>query len=397
MKPFYKVAIVATLSLLLPVTTHAQDGVQAFHLVLDRLYDDMIPLCSQLMGVGRGIAAFGALWYIASRVYRQFANAEPIDVYPLLRPFALGIAIMLFPHVMALVNGVLQPVVRGTSSMVENSNQSIAVLLKKKEESIQNAVFWSLQGQPITDDARYSDEDEDPEGAWETMKTVMKFTMNAAYYSLKDAIKVWMAEIMHIIYLAASLCINTIRTFYLVVLTILGPLVLGISVFDGFQNSLMVWLARYINVFLWLPVANLFGAIIGKIQENMLQIDIEQLEKYGDTFFSSTDIGYSLFLIIGTVGYFCVPSVAGYIVNVAGANVLLHKTTVFANTSLSTVGSTISQGATGAYKGSVNLYNKMTSGDDKGSTGSHGASGGGGQSYQQQRLSGENNQGASKQ
>lgn len=392
MKPIFKAAATAALTFLLPIVSNAQADVQAMYQVLDRLYDEMVPLCSQLTGVGRGIAAFAALWYIGSRVYRQLANAEPIDVYPLLRPFALGMAIMLFPHVMSLINGILQPIVRGTSSIVETSNQSIAVLLQKKEESIQNAVFWSLQGEPITEDARYAGEDESPEGAWETMKTVMSFTMNAAYYSLKDAVKVWLSEIMYVIYLAALLCINTIRTFYLVVLTILGPLVLGLSVFDGFQNSLMVWLARYINVFLWLPIANLFGAIIGKVQENMLLIDIDQLEKYGNTFFSSTDLAYCLFLIIGTIGYFCVPSVASYVVNVAGANTLLQKTNVLVMTSSELTGSGMTAGVAAAYKGGVMLYKKMTS-DGSGSTGQNTESGSGGQSYQQQKLSG-NGQGS---
>jgi conjugative transposon TraJ protein len=388
MKLIFKAAVTAALAMLLPNVAHAQEEMQAFHLVLDRLYDDMIPLCSQLTGVGRGIAAFGALWYIASRVYRQLANAEPIDVYPLLRPFALGMAIMLFPGVMALINGVLQPIVQGTSSMVENSNRSIAVLLEKKEESIQNTVFWSLQGQPITDNARYVGEDEDPEGAWETMKTVMRFTMNAAYFSLKDAVKVWLSEIMHIVYMAASLCINTIRTFYLVVLTILGPLVLGISVFDGFQNSLMVWLARYINVFLWLPIANLFGAIIGKIQENMIQIDIAQLEKYGDTFFSPTDIAYSLFLIIGTIGYFCVPSVASYVVNVAGANTLLHKTNILAVASGNMAGSFVARDQATSSREGTQLFNTVTSGGGSGATSQQANPGSTGQSYQEQRLAG---------
>ena len=52
---------------------------------------------------------------------------------------------------------------------------------------------------------------------------------------------------------------HTIRTFQLIVLAILGPLVFGLSVFDGFQHSLRHWIARYINTFLWLPVANIFG------------------------------------------------------------------------------------------------------------------------------------------
>src|SRR5665213_837706 len=61
--------------------------------VLDQLYDEMLPLCSQLIGVGRGIAGFAATWYIASRVWGHISRAEPIDFYPLFRPFVIGFAI----------------------------------------------------------------------------------------------------------------------------------------------------------------------------------------------------------------------------------------------------------------------------------------------------------------
>ena len=68
------------------------------HELLRSLYDDMMPLCSRLIGVGRGIAGFAATWYIASRVWRHIANAEPIDFYPLFRPFVIGFAVLpLFP------------------------------------------------------------------------------------------------------------------------------------------------------------------------------------------------------------------------------------------------------------------------------------------------------------
>src|SRR5207237_8231838 len=78
------------------------------------------------------------------------------------------------------------------------------------------------------------------------------------------------------------------------------------------------WLAQYINVFLWLPVANIFGSVMGKIQENMLKIDIAQVNTWGETYFSNTDMGYLIFMVIGIIGYFSVPSIANYIMHVGG-------------------------------------------------------------------------------
>ncbi|MFC3562793.1 conjugative transposon protein TraJ [Pedobacter jamesrossensis] len=293
----------------------------------------MLPLCSRLIDVARGIAGFGALWYIASRVWRQIAAAEPIDFYPLLRPFALGLCIMMFPAVLAVMNGVLKPTVSATGAMVTGSNLAIERLLKIKEAAIKKSKNWQMyvgeSGQGDSDKWYKYTHPKDPGREDETfldgLGNSMQFWMEKQSYNLRNSIKSWLKEVLEVLYAAASLCINTIRTFFLIVLAILGPLVFGFAVFDGFQQTLTVWLARYVNIFLWLPIANIFGSILGKIQENMIKVDLAQIEAQGDTFFSSTDTAYLVFLIIGIVGYFSVPNVANYIVHAGGGNAILTK------------------------------------------------------------------------
>ena len=139
----------------------------------------------------------------------------------------------------------------------------------------------------------------------------------------------------------------------MIVLAILGPLVFGIAIFDGFQHTLTVWIARYLNIFLWLPVANIFGGIMGKLQENMLKVDLQQIATNGDTFFSTTDTAYLIFMIIGIIGYFTVPSVANYIIHAGGGNALLHKVTTMMSSSsrsLTTGGTSMVRDAYGDAK-----------------------------------------------
>ncbi|MEX2233501.1 MAG: conjugative transposon protein TraJ [Cyclobacteriaceae bacterium] len=351
---FYKAVIFTVTGILFPKISEAQQftgEINSLQSVLDQLYTEMIPLCNQLIGIGRGLAAFAALWYIGSRVWRSIANAEPIDFYPLLRPFALGLAILLFPYVLAVMNGILKPTVTGTAAMVKNSNNAIAYLLEMKEDAIKKTATWQIYGDEGTHAKwyKYAHPEGEEESGLDMLTNGMQFLMAKTAYSIKNAMKQWMSEILQIVYEAAALCINTLRTFYLIVLAILGPLVFGLSVFDGLQNTLTVWIARYINVFLWLPVANIFGSIIARIQENMLRIDIEQIQLYGDTFFSSSDTGYIIFLIIGIVGYFTVPSVANYIVHAGGANVLLYKSSnVFTGTASSMVAASAGSAAVAA-------------------------------------------------
>jgi conjugative transposon TraJ protein len=346
----YLTAIIAVTGIAFPLFSKGAglaNDIQGLQGTLNGVYNDMLPMCSQLIGVGRAIAGFGALWFIGSRVWRQIANAEPIDFYPLMRPFALGLAILLFPTVIAIINGIMQPTVNATGGMVQNSDAAIAALLKAKQDAVEKTDTWQMYVGADGDGDRdkwykYTHPDEkdlSKEGVFEGIGNDMKFAMAKASYNFRNTIKQWMSEVLQVLFEAAALCINTIRTFYLIILAILGPIVFGLAVFDGFQHTLTVWLAKYINVFLWLPVSNIFGAIIGKIQENMLKLDISQVQTAGDTFFSSTDTAYLIFLIIGIIGYFTVPSVANYIVNAGGGNGLLQKVnSIVSSTSQSVAG-----------------------------------------------------------
>lgn len=384
MKSKLMTAVIVGIGILLPNVSDAQVAgeIESFGRVLDSLYEEMIPLSSQLINVGRGLAGFAAMWFIAARVWRHIANAEPIDFYPLLRPFAIGLAILMFPTVLTIINSVLQPTVSGTAAMVGGSNNSVTFLLKRKEEAIRKSPLWQMYiGVDGEGDRskwyRYSHPEGDEEGVVDGIGNDVRFAMAKASYNFRNSIKQWMSEILHVLYQAAALCVNTIRTFYLVILAILGPLIFGLSVFDGLHHTLTVWLARYINVFLWLPVANIFGSLIGKIQENMLKVDISQVNQYGDTFFSSTDSAYLIFMVIGIIGYFTVPSIANYIVHAGGANALLYKATnLFSTGANSAVNNVVTSAGS--------LVNPASSGDGR----SINDTGVNGNNYMREKLSG---------
>jgi conjugative transposon TraJ protein len=395
MKMCVRVIIISILVLLVPHLAEAQgmaNRIRSLHEVLEKLYDDMMPMCSRLIGVGRGIAGFAATWYIASRVWGHIARAEPVDFYPLFRPFVIGFAVLIFPSVIAMINGVMKPTVTSTAAMVTDSDKAVAQLLLMKEEAIKKTAYWQMYvGVSGGGDREkwykyhYGDKGE---GWLKSIGNDIKFAFAKFSYNFRNSIKQWMAEVLKVLFEAAALCINTIRTFYLIVLAILGPLVFGIAVFDGFQHTLTVWIARYLNIFLWLPVANIFGGIMGKIQENMLKEDLQQIATNGDTFFSSTDTAYLIFMIIGIIGYFTVPSVANYIIHAGGGNTLLYKVTNMMSTSSRTV---VAGGASMTRDALGGASNKMSNSfADAGASQGYfkdGSSGGG--NYMKDKLSGK--------
>jgi conjugative transposon TraJ protein len=336
-------------ALLAPQLAHAQGVAGDLHSlqgILNNLYNQMIPLCSGMITVSRAIAGFATLWFIAARVWKHLAAAETIDYYPLLRPFALGFCILIFPSVLALINGVMQPVVDATHTMVSSTNQAVITLLDNEQKNEQSAQPGTTLGNDPDKWYQYSH----PDSANTTGTSSVNLSDEFSGWGWKSMVKKAIAELLNVLFEAAALCIDTIRTFKLIVLAILGPLCFGLSVFDGFQHTLKQWIARYVNVFMWLPVANIFGAIIAKIQQNMIQL--QDSGGLTGNAFGNENTAYLIFLVIGIVGYFTVPSIAGYIMNVGG-HALFNKTSALASMAVSYAASTFMNSA-------VNYRNNAT-------------------------------------
>jgi len=302
---------------LMPLLVHAQSGNTVgmgpnggLNGVLDRLFEEMIPLAGRLIGVAQAIAGFAAHWYIDVRVWRHIERAEPIDFYPLLRPFALGLMILFFLPLVNLMNGILQPTVVATRALAGDSQRAIFLHIEEEEAALKEPP--PVNAYPVGDG---TSEYEQPDGTSDGNGFSTGLQSAFSFLNIKSVFKTIMTGLVNLLYEAVALCINTIRTFYLIILVILGPIVLGLSVFDGFQQTLPNWFARYINIYMWLPVANIFGGITAKILENMMTLDQD--------FFSST--AYVIFMIISVVGYTTVPNIASYIVQVGGRDTLLHK------------------------------------------------------------------------
>ena len=290
------------------------------HQILRALYDEMMPLCSNMTGVAKGIAGLGALFYVAAKVWQSLARAEPIDVYPLLRPFALGLCIMFFPtFVLGTINTVLSPVVRGCNDLLQTQTFDMNEYRQQKDKLEYEALMRNPETAYLASDEEFDRQLEELGWSPSDMITMTGMYMDRAAYDIKKSVRDWFRGLLELMFQAAALIIDTLRTFFLIVLAILGPLAFAISVYDGFQSTLTQWITRYISIYLWLPVADLFSSVLARIQTLMLQRDIEELSDPNFIPDGSNSV-YIIFMIIGIVGYFTIPTVAGWIVSAGGTS-----------------------------------------------------------------------------
>ncbi|CAH0335067.1 hypothetical protein FVB9288_00687 [Flavobacterium sp. CECT 9288] len=289
------------------------------HEVLRSLYDDMMPLAGDMAGVAKGVAGLGALFYVALKVWQALSRAEPIDMFPLLRPFALGLCIMFFPTiVLGTINAVLNPIVTGTHSILEDQVLDLNKLQQQKDQLEYEAMVRNPETAYMASDEEFDKKLDELGWSPSDVGTMAGMYMDRQSYKIEKAIKEWFRNLLEILFQASALVIDTIRTFFLIVLSILGPIAFAISVWDGFQSTLSQWFTRYISVYLWLPVSDLFSSMLARIQSLILERDIEMLND--PTYIPDTsNTVYIIFMIIGIVGYFTIPTVTGWIIQAGGA------------------------------------------------------------------------------
>lgn len=286
------------------------------HQVLRNLYQEMMPLCGDMIGVAKGIAGLGALFYVAYRVWKALASAEPIDVFPLLRPFAIGLCVMFFPTVvLGTINTVMSPVVQGTHAILEGQTLDLQAYQQQKDDL--EAEARRREGKAwLVDDEVYEQRLADM--GITDLGEIISMWAERTWYDIKAGFRQLVRDFFELLFNAAGLTIDTLRTFFLVVLSILGPLSFALSIYDGFHSTLASWISRYISVYLWLPIADLFSAVLAKIQTLMLQADVLALQDPNYIPDSGSGV-YIIFLIIGIIGYFTIPTVAEWVIQSGGA------------------------------------------------------------------------------
>lgn len=204
---------------------------------------------------------------------------------------------MFFPTlVLGSLNGILSPVVQATHSLMVGQTFNIERYMEQRE------ALEREERERLPADSYYA---EDPEMEREldalgldeqTRSTLDKMDEERSSWSFKGWLMKGLAYILELAFAAAAVVIDALRTFYLVVLSILGPLAFAIAVFDGFQSSLTNWLSKYVSIYLWLPISDLFSAIIARLQILALQQETT----------SGTAVTL-IFMVIGICGYMCIP------------------------------------------------------------------------------------------
>ena len=96
---------------------------------------------------------------------------------------------------------------------------------------------------------------------WQGMKDAFSAIVSFPVYSAGSVISLAVSFLTKIV----QWILTAVSSIFLIVLGLIGPLVFALSLIPGFANNISVWIARYIQISFWSPMAALVDYVNYKI------------------------------------------------------------------------------------------------------------------------------------
>lgn len=213
------------------------------HQILRSLYVDMLPLCNDMMGIAKGLAGWVPYFHripgmeipCGSRAHRG------ISVAAALRAGAVHHGISA-PRA-GTFERLLSPISNATSHLDDRQSFDLEKYQTQKDELQRQAMLRDPEKAYLISNEEFDKRLDELGWKPKDLMTIAGMYAERAGYQFGQKVREAFRASLETLFQAASLTIDTVRTFFLIVLALLGPVAFAFSVYDGFHNTLAFWMA----------------------------------------------------------------------------------------------------------------------------------------------------------
>lgn len=146
---------------------------------------------------------------------------------------------------------------------------------------------------------------------WEGIKKFCKNLLSLTVFSVGAIIGAVLFLIVKILLFAQQI----LCTFYLTIAGLMGPLVFALSIITGFSDGIKRWIARYVQIAMWIPI----GYIVMYINLQIGNVFMKNVAAAGSAD-SSMEIFMIVLQVVALVSIASVPKIAGWVIESSGSN-----------------------------------------------------------------------------
>jgi conjugative transposon TraJ protein len=281
----------------------------------EKLFLDMFNTLSVHVNIVGRIAVMiigiATLFYIVSKIWPALFRNEAVDFYPLLRPAVICILCMNFQSlVVTPIQWTLSPLRKQSNAWLTKTDANVE---QKITEIVQKAQAQehAESKKKLEEEMKEREKNEDTFGGLKNMLGSVGLAISSTVEDLKMALMKGLLCVCGLFKLAVFLILNFVRIFCLCLLGMLGPIAFAFSIFPGFGNGITHWLAKYISIYLWLPIFNIITILLTQAE---LALTEQVVGAAGTTGIWGIMVLLIVVYIMGAFVYLSVPTFATWII-----------------------------------------------------------------------------------
>lgn len=282
------------------------------------VYNSIIAETGATVAVAQALGACLAIIYIGTHLWKFWASGKQIDIYALLKPIAIALCLTTYTTIFIPA---LDTITFPLEYITEELRLSDTERAEKKRMQVEEK-RKELESQ----ESAQQDKNESELKFWDiitgAIDTFVQFVKNWAVTGLT-----WLG--LFIFQIIASLVIYCLKAFVIctkAILYLIGPIVLALEILPAFSGVLKKFVLRYINICLYVPVANIIAFFMSNVLIEcyyapileMSTLDFAITTATGGTYGCATNyntiMAGTFVSIIGIILYCCVPKISNWII-----------------------------------------------------------------------------------
>ena len=279
--------------------------------VRDTVLSGKIEALSSIASLLAAILAAGTLL----KMSKDYIQGQPLDLWDLLRPIVLLTLVCLFrPLVLGPLDSLVNVFTRDAAEAV---SVSTGEYVKQWGENVAKMDVYTVQNSMQDAAKEIAEIAEDKSGigrffatAWIAIKKVVMHRFHLMSMGIGTVVGAILFLLVKILLFVQQILCNT----YLLMNSLLGPFIMALAILPGFETGLKNWVARYIQIAMWIPI----GYFVMYIN---LQIGTAfcNLAAAGQTGLAMDWFMIAL-QIVALVSVASVPKMAAWVIESTGAN-----------------------------------------------------------------------------
>ena len=219
--------------------------------VRDTVLSGKIEALSSIASLLAAILAAGTLL----KMSKDYIQGQPLDLWDLLRPIVLLTLVCLFrPLVLGPLDSHVNVFTRDAAEAV---SVSTGEYVKQWGENVAKMDVYTVQNSMQDAAKEIAEIAEDKSGigrffatAWIAIKKVVMHRFHLMSMGIGTVVGAILFLLVKILLFVQQILCNT----YLLMNSLLGPFIMALAILPGFETGLKNWVARYIQIAMWIPI-----------------------------------------------------------------------------------------------------------------------------------------------